>query len=177
MTSTQIGFAVAGVLLVCWIVGAYNRMVRLRNDPGRALRRGRRALPRSATRCSSARSSCCRPLSPAPGRASTRCVPPAGRREAAREPMRGAARTLASAITSLRVADEILADARARLPVQTVPGNVLPAINAELANGDAALDFARREFNDAVADYNAAVRQFPTLLLARLFGFRAGATL
>ena len=31
MTSTQVGVAVAGVLLVCWIVGAYNRMVSLRN--------------------------------------------------------------------------------------------------------------------------------------------------
>ena len=84
---------------------------------------------------------------------------------------------LASAVTSLRVAEEILADARARLPVQTVAGNALPQINAELANGDATLEFARREFNAAVADYNAAVRQFPTLLLAHLFGFRAGATL
>src|SRR5689334_19601230 len=31
MTSGQIGAAVAGVVLVCWIVGAYNRLVSLRN--------------------------------------------------------------------------------------------------------------------------------------------------
>ena len=42
---------------------------------------------------------------------------------------------------------------------------------------DARLDFARREFNAAVDRYNTAVEQFPTLLLARLFGFRIGATL
>jgi len=80
-------------------------------------------------------------------------------------------------VTSLHVAEQILADARARLPVQTVAGDELPAINAELASGDARLDFARREFNAAVDRYNTAVEQFPTLLLARLFGFRIGATL
>jgi len=31
MTSTQLGAALAGVVLVCWIVGAYNRLVSLRN--------------------------------------------------------------------------------------------------------------------------------------------------
>src|SRR5436189_4264109 len=31
MSSTQIGAAVAGVVVVCWIVGAYNRLVSLRN--------------------------------------------------------------------------------------------------------------------------------------------------
>ncbi len=31
MTSTQIGAGIAGVLVVCWMVGAYNRMVSLRN--------------------------------------------------------------------------------------------------------------------------------------------------
>jgi LemA protein len=31
---------------------------------------------------------------------------------------------------------------------------------------------ARAEFNKAVARYNAAVTQFPAVLLARLFGFR-----
>ena len=40
---------------------------------------------------------------------------------------------------------------------------------------DIALQFARNEFNAAVALYNEAVRQFPTVLVARLFGFRAAA--
>ncbi|MBZ4210151.1 MAG: hypothetical protein D4R79_11870 [Comamonadaceae bacterium] len=33
-------------------------------------------------------------------------------------------------------------------------------------------EMARAEFNKAVARYNAAVTQFPAVLLARLFGFR-----
>jgi LemA protein len=81
----------------------------------------------------------------------------------------------ASAVTSLRVADEILADARARLPVQAIPGLDLPGLNSELALVDTALSFARSEFNAAVAAYNDAVGQFPTVLLSRLFGFRAAA--
>jgi len=33
-------------------------------------------------------------------------------------------------------------------------------------------EMARAEFNKAVERYNAAVTQFPAVLLARLFGFR-----
>ncbi len=78
-------------------------------------------------------------------------------------------------MTSLRVAEEILVDARSRVPVQSVAGVDLPDLNAKLATSDTALQFARNEFNAAVALYNEAVRQFPTVLVARLFGFRAAA--
>jgi LemA protein len=81
----------------------------------------------------------------------------------------------ASAVTSLRVAEEILADARSRVPVQAVAGSDLPDLNARLATSDTALAFARSEFNAAVALYNEAVSQFPTVLVARLFSFRAAA--
>ena len=61
----------------------------------------------------------------------------------------------AGAVTSLRVAEEILADARARLPVQSVAGADLPGAQYQkLAAGDTTLAFARREFNAAVAAYN-----------------------
>ena len=83
---------------------------------------------------------------------------------------------VASAVTSLRVAEEILADARARLPVQALPGSELPEVNSQLATSDTALAFARAEFNAAVTAYNDSVRQFPTVLIARLFSFRAAAS-
>ena len=81
------------------------------------------------------------------------------------------------AITSLRLADAVLAEARARLPVQRVAGVDLAALNAQLGASDATLAFARRQFNDAVEEYNRAVKQFPTALLVGLFGFRGAATL
>ena len=37
--------------------------------------------------------------------------------------------------------------------------------------------FARQAYNDSVLDYNNAQAQFPTLLIARLFGFAPSAIL
>jgi len=46
---------------------------------------------------------------------------------------------------------------------------------AELRELDTRLVFARQWFNDSASNYDAAVRQYPTHLLAGLFGFaRAG---
>jgi LemA protein len=73
------------------------------------------------------------------------------------------------AITSLRLADDILADARSRLPVQSVGGVDMSTLNAELGAADTALAFARRQFNDAVLAYNHAIRQVPTRLIAAIF--------
>src|SRR5664279_745199 len=81
----------------------------------------------------------------------------------------------AGAVTSLRVAEAIVADARARLPVQSASGVDLSDLNARLAASDTALAFARDEFNRAVDVYNEAVRQFPTIVVAWLFGFRTAA--
>ena len=78
-------------------------------------------------------------------------------------------------MTSLRVAEEILADARARLPVQSVAGADLPELNSRLATSDTALAFARARVQRRRRAYNEAVRQFPTVLVARLFGFRTAA--
>lgn len=175
MTTTQISVGAAGVLMVCWMVGAYNRMVNLRNTLVArfaaidSLCRTRHALIERQVDLLAAALAGAGPRLDALRAASRQAD--AARAHAQARP--GAA----GAVTSLRVAEDILADARARLPVQTVAGAELPEINAELARGDTALDFSRREFNAAVADYNAAVRQFPTVLVARLFGFRPGATL
>jgi len=73
--------------------------------------------------------------------------------------------------------NEILSDARARLPVQSAAGVDLTTLNAQIGVIDATLVFARRQFNDAVNEYNAATRQFPTGLLVGLFGFRGAGTL
>jgi LemA protein len=81
------------------------------------------------------------------------------------------------ATTSLRLADDILTEARARLPVQAAPGLALADLNTQLAASDATLAFARRQFDEAVGEYNRAVKQFPTLLLVGLFGFRSAGTL
>ena len=175
MTTTQITAGTLSAVLLFWMVGAYNRMVNLRNAlvarfaSVDELSRQRHALLDKQVELLVAALASAGPRLDAL-RAACRQA------DAAREHAR-ARPGAAGAVTSLRVAEEILADARSRLPVQTVAGAELPDINAKLADGDTTLAFARREFNAAVAAYNAAVRQFPTALVAWLFGFRPGATL
>ena len=175
MSTTQIVGGVLAALLLFWTVGAYNRLVRLRGTIVRQFAavdeqfRARHALlleltdalapvlSNAAPRIEALRAAC---LQVEAACAHARVRPGA-----------------TGAITSLRLADGILAEARARLPVQSAPGSELAALNAKLQASDATLAFARRHFDDAVLDYNRAVKQFPTLLLVGLFGFRRAATL
>jgi LemA protein len=46
-------------------------------------------------------------------------------------------------------------------------------LQSNLANAEDQLQFARRYFNGTVRDYNILVESFPSLLVARAFGFRA----
>jgi LemA protein len=174
MNNSQIlGWVIAAALLF-WVVGAYNRLVRLRGElvrrfvPVDEQFRQRHALllqqldalapvlANAAPRLDALRAAC--------QQAESACA------HARQRP--GAV----GAITSLRLAEEILADARARLPVPTTAGTNLPGLSAQLATIDTTLAFARKQFNDAVEVYNHAVRQFPTRLLAGMFGFRVSAT-
>ena len=175
MTTSQIALWVAAAALLFWAVGAYNRLVRMRGEIVRqfaavdAQFRERQALllqlldalsqalPHAAERLDALRAAC-QQAEAACSRARTRPG-------------------TVGAITSLRLADDIVAEARARLPVQSAPGVDMAPLNAQLATSDVTLAFARRQFNEAVADYNHAVRQFPTVLLVRLFGFRVAGVL
>jgi LemA protein len=174
MTTTQGTASAVGAVLLFWIVGAYNRLVRLRSELaarfGAVDERHRQrhalldsqlallatALAAAGPRLDALRAAC-------------------GQADTAREHAR-ARPASESALTSLRVTEEILTEARSRLPVQAVVGAELPELNARLATSDSALAFARAEFNAAVAAYNEALRQFPTVIVARAFNFRrAGA--
>jgi len=175
MSRYEIGAWIVGAVLLFWMVGAYNRLVALRNailrsfDPIDAAVVERRAL-----------------LEQQIDAAASVLVHAGQRLEALRAANRQleAARTHArarpgskGAIRSLRLAEEILADARARVPMATATGSEIAALAARIAEHDTALEFARRQFNAAVLEYNAAVRQVPTRLVASLFGFSTAGTL
>jgi LemA protein len=175
MTTAQIVWCVVGAALLFWIVGAYNRLVRLRGEIVRRfppvdeqflLRRDllqqqidalAPVLPGAAPRIDVLRAAC--------EQVAAACA------HARQRP------GSVGAITSLRLADDILGEARAHLPVQSAAGLDLSELHAQLTASDATLAFARRQFNEAVTGYNAAVRQFPTLLIVGLFGFRRAGTL
>jgi LemA protein len=174
MTTTQGTVAAIVAVLVFWVVGAYNRLVRLRSDLATRFaavderhRQRHALLERQLDLLASALASAAPRLEAL--RAACRQA------DTAREHAR-ARPAVASAVTSLRVAEDILGDARGRLPVQSLAGSELPEVNSQLATSDTALAFARAEFNAAVAAYNESVRQFPTVLVARLFSFRTAAT-
>ncbi|CAN5829337.1 LemA family protein [soil metagenome] len=175
MTTSHIAFWAFAAVLLFWAVGAHNRLVRLRSaivrrfgpiDEQFALRHSlleqqlealAPVLANAGPRLDALRAAC--------AQADT------ARAHAKQRP--GAV----GAITSLRLAEDILGEARARLPAAAALGASVPDLGAQLATSDAALTFARKQFNDAVTEYNLAVQQFPTWLLARLLGFRAAGTL
>jgi LemA protein len=165
-TQTIVLGAVAAVLLF-WAVGAYNRLVGLRNELLRGfpavdaqLRLRQDLLLRWADTLSNADPELLDALRAACRQTETACSHARGRPASAR------------AMTSLRLADEILAQARTRLP-----GCSEASLRAALDEADATLAFARRQFNEAVRAYNRAVAQFPTWVIGRLFGFRKAGTL
>jgi LemA protein len=82
----------------------------------------------------------------------------------------------AGAIGSLRLAERILTEARERLHTPDPEPADLGALKRAIGVADSALAYARGRFNDTVIGYNSAAQQFPTRLLAGLFGFRAAAT-
>jgi LemA protein len=179
MDNSEMAGWVGAAALLFWGVGAYNRLVRLRGDlvqrfgPFDDQFKQRHALLLQQLDA----------LAPVLANATAQAAP---RLDALRAACQQAESACAharlrpgalGAITSLRLAEEILGDARARLPVPTTAGTTLPELRAQLATIDTTLSFARRQFNESVEVYNHAIRQFPTRLLAGLFGFRAGGTL
>jgi LemA protein len=171
MSTAQIVSGGVAAILLFWIVGAYNRLTALRGTlvQGFALvdmqLEARQALltrlldllapmlPNAVDRVHALRSAC---QQFAAAHAHARLRP-----------------SDAGAMQSLRLADEILSDARGRLPAQGVAGVDLGDLNAALGAADAALGFARVQFNTAVIEYNRAMMQFPTMMIAGLFGLRS----
>jgi LemA protein len=170
VSTAQIICCLAAAVLLFWAVGAYNRLVRLRAAIVRRFApvdeqiRLRHALllqladaltpvlTNAAPRLDALRAAC--------EQVATAC---------AQAKLRPGS---SGAITGLRLADDVLAESRARLPPPNAPGSELAELVAALQASDATLAFARRQFNQAVDEYGLAVKQFPTLLLVGLFGFR-----
>lgn len=170
MSLSSITFWVIAAVLLFWTVGAYNRLVQLRTvilrrfepiDQHLAVRSA--LLQRQIETLASQLGVAAREIEEL---RAARIQADAAWEVARRRP--GAV----GAINSLRVALQILAQVRERLPNQADAAAELAVLHGELVACDNALQFAQGQFNDAVHEYNAAVRQFPTGLLAAMFQFR-----
>jgi LemA protein len=154
-------------IVVFWTVGAYNRLVRLRNAIATAFTQVDVQLGQ--------RHEAVRRLSALVG---AEAGPPVdrGMLEAACQ-QAGAALELARRhpgdarpITSLALAEQVLDESLERMPAGPHPDSLLAGLD-ELASLTSQVGFARQQFNAAVLAYNQAVQQAPTHLLSRVFGF------
>jgi LemA protein len=176
MDTTQIAILAGAAALLFWTVGAYNRLVRLRN----AIQRGFAPVDEQFQLRQGLLLALCDALHGPLGESGTALLDTL--RAACQQADTAHARARAHpgaavAAASLRLAEDILFDTRTRVPVEAIGHPDLLDIGNRLAASDATLAFAKRQFNGAVEEYNHAVRQFPTWLIAWMFSFRTAAPL
>jgi LemA protein len=180
--STQQWLLLAGgALLIFWMLGAYNRLVTLRNAIIAAWTQFDEALQRRAAALEPLVAGLRHRL-PAEQATLDALQSAQVQLHAAAEAMR-ARPALAARATAMAAAESALSSASMRLlalleqqPAPAGDAGLAPHL-AALQDAASRLDFGRQLFNEAVRAYNDAVQQFPTRLLSPLFGFVAAATL
>lgn len=169
------------LLLVSWVLGAYNRLQRLRSAIGQAAQQMDEPLRRRDELVAGLLSL----LRPLPGRveeSTLMAVDEAG--------------TALLAASAALLAKPCAADTPARLSVaevglQAVLGQVLREVEhdptlrllpgmlermAGISESERRLRFGRQLYNDAVKQYNTALAEWPTRLLCRPFGWDPATT-
>jgi LemA protein len=181
MSSVQIVSLIVLALLVLWAVSAYNRLVRLRNTIANSfaqidvqLKRRYDLIPNlvDVARKYAAHE-----------RETLEAVTAArNQAKAAADTARGRP-AAAGAVTGLAMAEQALSGAMSRLMavVEAYPelkaDQTLRELSEELTSTENKIGFARQVFNDSTLDYNNAAQQFPTNIMAGMFGFREAAML
>ena len=181
MSVTTLVSLTIGALLVFWAVGAYNRLVRLRNIIANAfaqidlqLKRRYDLIPNlvdAARKYLQHESSTLEAVISARNQA--RSASDAARARPAR----------AGAIVALAAAEQALDGSLASLftLAEAYPelkaDQTIRELSEELTSTENKVSFSRQAYNDAVLNYNDAQGQFPALVVAWLFGFAPSAML
>ncbi len=180
MTHLEIAVIGAVAVLGFWVLGAYNRLVRLRQAMAAAFAQVDGQFRQRHALLAELVDSVAAELADTPEAVATVAAARLQTRVAADR----AAQRPASAgrMASLVLAEQVLRTAVSRLITlaKSCPGlhsdPRLRAAMTELSTTQHRLEAAREAFNATVLDYNASARQFPTWLVAAMFGFRpAGA--
>lgn len=164
-----------GLLVFFWAVGAYNRLVRLKNAIANAfgqidvqLKRRYDLIPNlvEVARKYLAHES------------ETLEAVTAARNQARSAEQSAAASPLnAGALGALAGAEQMLGGALGRLfaVAEAYPDlkadKTMSELSEELGSTENRIGFARQAYNDHVLEFNDAAAQFPTVILARLFSF------
>ncbi|MDQ3060083.1 MAG: LemA family protein [Pseudomonadota bacterium] len=181
MSVSTIVLLTLSAMLVFWAVGAYNRLVRLKNTIANAfgqidvqLKRRYDLIPNlveAARKYLQHESNTLEAVIAA--RNEARSASDAVRSRPARAEgvmaLAAAEQALGASLGHLFALAEAYPDLKADQTIRE--------LSEELTSTENKVGFARQAYNDAVLDYNNAQGQFPALLVARLFGFSPSAML
>jgi LemA protein len=162
-------------VLAFWTLGAYNRLMGLRNRIHRAWLKVDEALQQRTQAAQPLLAALQEPLASEAGALLATQAALADAAQAAT--VMGTRPVLAPHAQAWVAAEANLAAAAARLfalldqhpQAREVP--TVPACAAQWQDADQRLSFARQVFNEAASGYNAACAAFPTRVLVRLFQF------
>lgn len=181
MSTTQIVTLVILAVIGLWILSAYNRLVRHRNEIGNAfaqidvqLKRRYDLIPNlvevARKYVQHERDTLEAVIAARNGAKSASEAAALKPADAARiGALAGAENALAGLMTKLAVVVEAYPELKADASLRD--------LSEELNHTENRIAFARQAFNDSVLDYNNAAQQVPTVLIADLFGFKTAAML
>ena len=181
MTSTSLMFVAFLAVLIFWAVGAYNRLVRLRNTTANAFGQIDVQFKRRYDLILNLVDAAQKHLSHE--RESLDAVSSARNQAKAASDAVRSRPTNALAVTTLAAAEQALGYNLGALFAlsETYPelkaDPTIQGLSEELTTTENKITFARQAFNDAVLVYNNAQGQFPAVLLAKLFSFAPSAML
>ncbi|MDO9437933.1 LemA family protein [Hydrogenophaga sp.] len=169
-------FLAVGLVVFFWAVGAYNRLVRLKNAIANAFGQIDVQLKRRYELIPNLVEVARRYLA---HEAQTLEAVIAARNQARTAEQTAAVSPLsASALGSLTGAEQLLGGALGKLfaVVENYPelkaDQNMRELSEELTSTENRVGFARQAYNDHVLEFNDAAAQFPALIIARLFGFQ-----
>lgn len=176
MSLTQIVTLAVLALLIFWAVGAYNRLVRLRNAITNAFAQIDVQLKRRHDLIPNLVDVARKYLEHE--RETLERVTAARNQAIAAADLVRARPGQPGPVKSLGLAEEVLASAMRgfNAVVESYPelkaDETLQRLSEELTHTENKVAFARQLFNDATLDFNNAAQQFPTNAVAGVFGFR-----
>ena len=181
MTPTQLISIAVIAVLIFWSVGAYNRLVRLKNIIANAFGQIDVQLKRRYDLIPNLVEAAKKYLSHE--RETLEAVINArNQAKSASDAVRSRPAN-ALALTTLAVAEQALSSSLGQLFAlnEAYPDlkadETIRELSEELTSTENKVAFARQAFNDAVLDYNDAQGQFPAALIAKLFSFTPSAML
>ena len=181
MSPNNLIYIALAALLVFWAVGAYNRLVRLKNTIANAFGQIDVQLKRRYDLIPNLVDVAKKYLQHE--QATLEAVISARNQARAASDVARSRPANALAVTTLAAAEQALGSSLGNLfaLAEAYPDlkadQTMRELSEELTSTENKVSFARQAFNDAVLDYNNAQGQFPAVLVARVFSFAPSAML